>query len=394
MRCFCETIIGLTINPNRSCVSITLSLVVVLVISQCSFGMDTSASVSIKEIHREIREWQAKLESFEVVFSFDSVPGISDSDAIRSLGKAVLKRGQETFGMKGNMRRLERKTLLRATSQDFKAEFVDGRPLPESERLSTHELHSFNGKEFRTQERITGLVVPPELIPHNNFQSMILANIAFLPPSICASDEINKINSSFGLPGALSTGNYSVTNDHVEGSGLLLKLTGEVQASGGDTFPDVIWLDQARGYVLIQREIYGHDGMLSIRFRNSDFREAAQGIWLPYWSECEEFVVSNSVSPAVTNRLNILSWKVNSLSDDYFDLQFKSGTIVSDYLISKDKDPVVYTIPVNASDLDEAIRRAVHGPKRGHLALIGAFALAIVTGAVWLLFHRATPTIG
>lgn len=340
---------------------------------------------TVSEIARGITLWQEQIESLEVEFEFASIPGVSADDVFDSLGKVALKDGVEKFAMKGEMRRLERIVNLSAVSDKYTAKLSDGRALPERDRRKKFELRSFNGSEYRDQGKLTGTVTGADDVPPNNFQSMILVNIGLLPESICANAEANQINARFGLPGALLSSPYEVSATKLDGREVL-QLSGNIEGARDDIYDDIIWLDAARGYVMVRRDLYHPQGQLSIRFKNDRFREVVDGVWLPLDSECAEFSNDSQSTPVVTNRLKVKHWRINSIQDEHFDLAFRPGTQVSNFSLGDSENPVVYTVPVDPRDLDDVISLAIDGPRRAGRAraIIVACVLAPV---VVLIVH-------
>ncbi len=337
-----------------------------------------------------IDNWQHSIQSLEVQFRFSSLMQNSVQDTIAKLGKLEIKEGRETFKLKGEFRRLERHLKILGTSKELEARLSDGKPLPEKARSARSDIRSFNGHTYREQHKITGLVMPATDIPQNTFQTMILVNIGFLPKSICSNAQLNAANINLGLPSALRQGRYSASLTDDEADPLVL-FEGSVEAGPDRQYKDKIWISKKK-LAVVRREIFGNAGELSIRFVNRDFIEAWPGVWFPRLSDCEEFGPGNTASPLVTNRIEVDYWRINECKDSDFDLSLRPGTMVSDFSLGSRGNPTVYTIPLEAKDLDAVIRQAVSGrpTRRPFLVwiLAGSTAIGIAIWTVLIIRKR------
>ena len=88
---------------------------------------------------------------------------------------------------------------------------------------------------------------------------------------------------------------------------------------------DKIWLDPARGWALLRREVRRPDGSLMLRQTNRDLKEVVPGVWLPM--TCTEEAGTPADAPenlrdkvAFTRRFKVLEIRVNDLKPAFFDV--------------------------------------------------------------------------
>ena len=339
---------------------------------------------------QEIESRWRSIESLEVSYRFSPISSEDTTSQIEKLGKAELKQGTETYRMWGERRWLERESKILATAPSIQVWAEDGNPMDKKDRNVRKEYRAFDGKVFRNQSKVTGLVLPAARLQKNNFQTMILVNIGYLPQSVCATTELNAMNYKMGLPSALKDKSYKGSVVELEGESTLF-FEGTINNSPTNVLADKIWINP-KTFSLLKREFYDKDNRLSIRFKNQDFKEVWPNVWLPRESDCEEYIAENAQKPVVTNRCIVSHWKLNHLKEEDFQLDFRPGTQVADFVLGQGDDALAYTIPVRPGDLKATVEIAMKSRQnRGSRFpfLIGClFLIASVATSVFLYAKR------
>ena len=347
------------------------------------FGEDSRLKETVIQ---EIESRWKSIESLEVSYRFSPISSEGTSSQIQKLGKAELKQGTETYRMWGERRWLERESKILATAPSIQVWAEDGNPMDKKDRNVRKEHRAFDGEVFRNQGKVTGLILPAARLQKNNFQTMILVNIGYLPQSVCATSELNSMNYKMGLPSALKENSYQGAIVELDGESTLF-FEGTITNSPTSVLSDKIWINQ-KTYSLVKRELYDKDDRLSIRFKNQDFKEVWPRVWLPSESDCEEYIAENADKPVVINRCVVSHWKLNQLKEEDFQLDFRPGTQVADFVLGRGDDALAYTIPVRPGDLKATVEVAMKSRKNKGSRLpllIGCLFLiaSVATSVVW-----------
>jgi hypothetical protein len=127
--------------------------------------------------------------------------------------------------------------------------------------------------------------------------------------------------------------------------------------------PDTLWIDTEHGFsvrrrVWFQMTSLSQPPVLAFIYVNKDIRPCTEEIWLPY--ACYRLDFGGTMEPAnaqgVLTEVNTVMAKeirVNTVTDDLFELTFPPGTIVQDLVANKS-----YLVPHGEHLLDDAIARA------------------------------------
>lgn len=98
---------------------------------------------------------------------------------------------------------------------------------------------------------------------------------------------------------------------------------------------DKIWLDPNRGYALVKREWrWKAGGMLMMVYRNSDFKKAAEGLWLPLVSTrvAYEYSDAESERPHFTTTTKVTSIEAGSgVPESLFEFRPADGSFAVDF---------------------------------------------------------------
>ena len=130
----------------------------------------------------------------------------------------------------------------------------------------------------------------------------------------------------------------------------------ETEEAGGVAGRDRLWLDPSRGFAIVRREFTGPS--VRLHYENSDFREAAPGIWLPW--QVRRVVTSRTDSVAGgTAREVVLTdadrtvglLRVNDVDDAIFTFRALPGTLIHDL-----DRKTVRQVPGGLDMLDEIVR--------------------------------------
>ncbi|HEV3298387.1 MAG TPA: hypothetical protein VG055_02040 [Planctomycetaceae bacterium] len=127
--------------------------------------------------------------------------------------------------------------------------------------------------------------------------------------------------------------------------------------------PDTLWIDAEHGFsvrrrVWFQMSNLSQPPVLAFVYVNKDIRPCTEDIWLPH--ECYRIDFGGTLEPAnahgVLTEVHTVSAKeirVNTVTDDLFELTFPPGTNVQDLVTNKS-----YLVPHGEHLLDDAIARA------------------------------------
>lgn len=198
----------------------------------------------------------------------------------------------------------------------------------------------------------------------------------------------------FSLPDALNNGEYRVVANYErigDHNCVALEYPGR----------DKLWLDVDRGYALVQRE-WNWNGTtaLMVRYRNSDFQQEMETLWLPRRVVKESFARPTGEAQAAAQRTRIDTCiadriEVNSVDAALFSISFPPDTAVHDAsrLPKSDKGHPVVEYQVGATPeetqqrLDGALANA-KGRNSSTSTLLIVLNIVVLIALVALIIRR------
>lgn len=130
------------------------------------------------------------------------------------------------------------------------------------------------------------------------------------------------LEEPYDLDAVLSSNLYSlVGNETVEGENCTV-----IQREGLDR----IWLSIPKNYVVVKREWrWNIGGPMKRRIFNRDFRQIANGVWLPFSSSMEVFSLPGTGEKRVAILKSEVTSASNAFPDSEFEPDFKKGTVIN-----------------------------------------------------------------
>lgn len=255
------------------------------------------------------------------------------------------------------------------------------------------ETRAYDGERYRTQSvEWSGMVYPGGAMPKHQFTAMYFLLVGIFVEDPTDDPAIREEMRSGCLPEAFDRREYSITPEELSGVPCL-----RLEAQLGLGLTDRIWLDPAKGFTLVGRDLIdAKTGRLTARIRNADVRQVADGVWLPMKCEAEEYAPPHAPAefaekPLCVTEFEVTRCSVNDVSDDLFVLEFKPGTKIADFTnaasgVGGALTPVLYT-----QGLDNSLDDSIAGLQKGHfLMILGVLnALAIGAFVVVVLRRRA-----
>lgn len=113
---------------------------------------------------------------------------------------------------------------------------------------------------------------------------------------------------------------------------------------------DILWIDPSLGFVSRKRIQYHKEGAMAWIATNEDFKEFADGLWLPRLQQLWGYNPPNvsaeyqgKIANHYTNKVSQI--RINDLSDGFFDVPIPDDAIIDDYIRG-----VMYHRPPSSAD--------------------------------------------
>lgn len=379
---------------------------------QCLFGhnsADAAELPTLDEIKRQLTEMQQQLDSLylKVLIRSESPGG---PEAVTALGKVYIPESTEYFAFVGDKR--YRRTVQSAESavqggvrptvdpnastkiqeaQRSAQEAFDAiaarrkgsEDASESEKTKKAkedrvEAVAYDGNEVRVLRGTFGQICNPRSkhIP-GQFNCTYLKSISFFLPDPASREGFDAMWAQGMLPESLSNGgDIAISKEIVDGVECArvsverdvtpLRVVG-IPIPAGQSAVRVrqsYLFDLEHNLMIRMSQIATPKG--TTRATNSQPNEVRPGLWLPMecrvelWGESQ----STDAEPTLVSHLEVLEMSPD-VDDSLFRLELPAGTLVYDIARTEkegwdsDRTQVSYTIPADASLLDEEIARAV-----------------------------------
>ncbi len=357
---------------------------------------------SLKELYEGQMAWRTALENIEVSFEYSLRRQIDTARVIAQKRQNHAVPDNFSFEARVAMKGEKRFTHIRETTPGRFATKTAGKPASKPRTRPLPEfVYAFNGAQMKAFE-------PTRSLGHIHAAKLdsVDSRLVWYFDAISIPTGANagrQRESAWYVPVALSLPSvYRVLPTLQEVDGFPC----HVITNGADT----IWIDTENGFAMRRRVWFQMRNLssmpvLAFVYANKDVRQYGDTIWLPH--RCYRLDFAGSLEPVNTqgmltevHTVTAKTIKINSVSDDVFELDFPPGTNVQDLILNKS-----YFVPHGEHLLDEAIARAnpiingevqpFHAGVGGRgiwrqLLLLNAGALLVMgTGLLWR--RRRTP---
>lgn len=214
----------------------------------------------------------------------------------------------------------------------------------------------------------------------------------FLPDPVAAPDFENRRQDRF-LPEALRRAQYTCRQDTIDGRECV-RLDGHIVSEYTTSYVgDTVWLDPARGFMLIRRHFSNSAGRAFGRITTDDPVEVHSGLWLPRRCTMDEYPYEESdpKRDTLTNRtdLELEKWSANDVPDSVFGLEFSAGTLVADFAEAERQGrPLNEPVTGIATGDGELFDQSIGGVSRGRLWLLLVTIVLVMLGGGLVVTSR------
>ncbi len=314
----------------------------------------------------DVYEAQAILiESFYVKFSTESIHHLPPKEVAKYTGWSI-KQGREVleFAYKGK----KRYASTRLTNNDNDASTVLQK-LDGSGTISTpaNRIFAYDGRRYLTKHgggENASVGIPPVSDDSGLYSDRYLGKVLKSPPDI-----INGRKRS--LDSFIRSGAATLRPDMESIDGHPCDVIDYVNRAQPKEFGEIkvaCWCDPDLGYAPRQLVVYFPDTTIPMwRTLNSDFVELADKTWFPKKSAADRFAELSAGLPEDQQAQPVGTWiyevseiSVNNVPDELFTLEFRPGTIVSNFEAPEGAQHTFY-MPGGGKTLDEAIRDVQSG---------------------------------
>jgi len=167
-------------------------------------------------------------------------------------------------------------------------------------------------------------------------------------------DSVNETHLPFSLPKALSDREYHVaeTLETVDDIRCYV-LTADEQ--------DTLWLSTEHNFAIVKRQWrYGEGGSVMFEYRNKQFQQVSEGLWLPRVAERTCMLRSGDSAeqqPHFTTTCKLTEVQINECDDEVYELTYPSGTLLVDG--TRSDTLITYRVGATATATQQAIKRAL-----------------------------------